>query len=111
MSRRREIEVASYAVKRRRRRREVEVGMIEKMSSELADRLDAADPEEGVPVIVRLRPEADVSLLEDHGLQIRHRYETMPSVAGTLTAGHASELAALDEVELIESDEGEVRAL
>jgi hypothetical protein len=85
--------------------------VIEKMSPELAHRLDAADTDERVSVIVTLRPDADVSMLERHGLEIRHRYESVPSVAGTLRAGKANELAALDEVKLIESDEGEVRAL
>lgn len=85
--------------------------MSTKLSPGLAERLEQADADDGVPVIVTLRPGADVSELERHGLEIRHRYESISSVAGTLKAGRAPELAALDEVELIEGDEPELRAL
>jgi hypothetical protein len=82
-----------------------------KMTPDLARRVDAAGAEEGVPVIVTLRPDADISVLERKGLEIQRRAESAPIVTGTLKAGQAGALAALDEVELIESDEGEMRAL
>jgi hypothetical protein len=85
--------------------------MTRKLEPEFAQRLDQADDEEAVPVIVTVQPGTDVSELEQRGLEIRHRYESIPSVAGTVPAGRARELAALDQVERIESDEGEVRAL
>ena len=85
--------------------------MADKMSRDLGERFEKAGQEEAVPVIVTLRRGADVSAFELEGFEIRHRYESIPAVAGTLKAGKAERLAALDEVSAIESDEGEVRAL
>jgi hypothetical protein len=85
--------------------------MTRKLEPEFAERLEQADQEEAVPVIVTVRPGTDVAELEERGLKIRHRYESIPSVAGTMPAGKASALAALEQVERIESDEGEMRAL
>jgi hypothetical protein len=85
--------------------------MTEKMTPGFAQRLETASEDERVPVIVTLRPGTDVSAFEDEGLEIRHRYDSITAVAGSLKAGVATQLAARNEVERIESDEGEVRAL
>jgi hypothetical protein len=85
--------------------------MTTKLTEELARRLEGADAEEMVPVIVTVRPGADVSQLEHHGLVIERRFESIPSIAGTLKAAEAGGLAALDQVELIEPDDRGVHAL
>jgi hypothetical protein len=85
--------------------------MTEKMAPGFAQRLKTASEDERVPVIVTLRPGTDVSKFEHEGLEIRHRYDSITAVAGSLKAGVANQVAAHDEVERIESDEGEVRAL
>jgi len=84
--------------------------MATKFSDEFSRRLQTAEPEAGMPVIVTLRPGADVAELTRKGLEVNSVFENISAVAGTVTPRAARELAELEDVELVESD-GEVHAL
>jgi hypothetical protein len=84
--------------------------MSTKISEELATRLEEAEAQAAMPVIVTLKPGAEVTELEHKGLKVRKVFESISAVAGTLTPAAAPGLAELEQVEKVEYD-GEVHAL
>ena len=79
--------------------------MVSKVNKALLEQLDQArQTKREIPVIVSTVAGADLSVLEQKGLCITHRFKNIDAVAGTLTAEHVLELAQLDEVEVIEYD-------
>ena len=84
-----------------------------KMNESLARRVEAmgpADHQVEIPVIVTLNPGGDPTALEQAGLRVKHRFEAVTAVAGTVTLGDLDGLTALAQVESVEYD-AEVRAL
>jgi hypothetical protein len=87
--------------------------MTTKMNETLSRQIEAAKnvgPEREIPVIVTLRPNSDLSALEQLGVKIQHIFRNISAVRGTLTPAMANRVAELEMVELIEYD-GEVHAL
>jgi hypothetical protein len=87
--------------------------MVTKIAGPLLQQIEEAkktDPLQEFSVIVTVTPDADLTVLEQKGLKIQLRLENLPGASGTLTAAKAEEIAALDQVKLIEP-EGEVHAL
>jgi hypothetical protein len=67
------------------------------------------DPPEDVPVIVTLSSEADVETLPEKGLKVRHSYENVAAVSGTIPAAKLDALVEASGVKRIEYD-GEMHA-
>lgn len=85
--------------------------MNEKISSETRERAPRhAARGESVPVIVTTVAGASLGALERRGFAVRQAWESISAVAGTVPAEMLDDLAALDEVLLIEHD-GEVYPL
>jgi hypothetical protein len=87
--------------------------MTTKMNEPLSRQIEEAkimEPEREIPVIVTLRPDSDLSALEQRGVKIQHIFKNISAVRGTLTPAVANQVAGLEMVELIEYD-GEVHAL
>jgi len=84
--------------------------MTAKIDDELLKRLEKAEPQQEIPVIVTVKPGADLSGLKQKGLKIEHTFDHIPAVSGTLTAAIANDVAQSDQVESIEYD-GKVWAL
>lgn len=87
--------------------------MTTKVSDELLKQLEEAEKEEPqreIPVILTITAGADPATLQQKGLRIRRIFEGISAISGTLTAAEVSELAQLDQVEVIEYD-GPVWAL
>ncbi len=63
-----------------------------------------------IPVIVSVREGTDPGRLEAVGLVVRHRFESISALSGAIAASGVADLAALEEVDLVEFD-GEMRAM
>ncbi len=77
---------------------------------EQAERVAASGSGEGVPVIVTFVSGTDPKTLEERGLDVRQVWKSISAASGRLAPEKLSDLAALEEVRLIEYD-GEVHAL
>lgn len=87
--------------------------MTTKMDEEFLRQVEESqitEPQREIPVIVTIKPNTDLAVLQKKGLKVHRTFSHIPAVAGTLNAAAAHEVAQLDEVELIEYD-GEVHAL
>lgn len=84
--------------------------MTAKVSDELLKVVEAAEPQQGIAVIVTTTAGANLTALEQKGLKIQYASKNSPIVSGTLTAAEVNALSQLDEVERIEPD-SEVWAL
>jgi hypothetical protein len=87
--------------------------MTTKMSEALSREIEETknvEPEREIPVIVTIRPNSDLSVLEQWGVKVQHIFKNISAVRGTLTPVVANQVAGLEMVELIEYD-GEVHAL
>ena len=78
--------------------------MTAKVSEELLKVVEAAEPQQGIPVIITTTAGANLTALEQKGLKIQYASKNSPIVSGTLTAAEVNALAQLDEVERIEPD-------
>ncbi len=84
-----------------------------KISDELLGKCRQAEleePQREIPVIITVRPNTNLTVLERKGLKDTHAYENIPAVSGTLVPAAVADLAGMDEVEKIEYD-GTVEAL
>ena len=84
--------------------------MTAKVSDALLRVIEAAEPQQGIPVIVTTTAGANLTALEQKGLKIQYASKNSPIISGTLPAAEVNALAQLDEVERIEPD-SEVWAL
>ena len=87
--------------------------MTTKMNEALSRQIEEAktmEPQREIPVIITLRPNSDLSALEQRGVKIQNIFKNISAVRGTLTPAVANQVAELEMVELIEYD-GEVHAL
>lgn len=87
--------------------------MSTKISEELSQQLkevgEASSTKE-LPVIITVEENSDLNALQEKGLKIQHRFESINAVAGTLPAAAVREVALLGQVQQIDYD-GEVQAL
>ncbi len=83
----------------------IDDGLVKRLAAMKADR-----PEHEIPVIVTVRPGADVAAMEGRGLTVERTLGSVSAVAGTVAAHELESLAALDDVRNIEYD-GEIHAL
>jgi len=78
-----------------------------KIGEELLVKLEAvlaSDPQRKIPIIVTLNPGADISILDNKGMDIQRVIESVSAVAGVLSASEIEEISLLEEVNLIEYD-------
>ncbi|MCP4989425.1 MAG: hypothetical protein GY928_26215 [Colwellia sp.] len=87
--------------------------MTSKINDELLKQMKESEQKnlkQELPVIVSFTSNANLSALKQKGLKIKHIFENISALSGTMTAEEIKELALLDEVECIEYD-GTVTAL
>lgn len=82
--------------------------MIAKISNELLQATQQANPAADIPVIVTLNGPINQAELAAQGLHISHVFDLISAVAGTVRPAGITALAQLEQVNLIEFD-GEVR--
>ncbi len=78
-----------------------------KIGEELLVKLEAvlaSDPQHKIPIIVTLNPGADISILDNKGMDIQRVIESVSAFAGVLSASEIEEISLLEEVNLIEYD-------
>ena len=87
--------------------------MVHKISSDLVEHMKdirRRDADGTVSVIVTLKAGANRESLQKTDLRVENVFESISAVSGSVSVSGVTELAQLDEVELVELD-GEMRAL
>lgn len=87
--------------------------MSTKISEELSRQLKEvgkASPTKALPVIITIDENLDLDALQEEGFKLKHRFDIINAVAGTLPAAAVAAVAQLKQVQQIDYD-GEVEAL
>lgn len=78
--------------------------MEDRIQEELLQKLQTLHPDDEVDVIVTLKPDTDLSSIEQLGLKVSRVFESISAVAGTIQVSKVEGLSKLDTIMFIEYD-------
>jgi hypothetical protein len=76
---------------------------------DLMEKVASTDPETAFQLVITTEPNTPVETLRKAGLRVEHEIPIISAVSGTATFEAVKRLANLEEVKLLEHDNGAVR--